>query len=98
MLSAGFEFSETRPEFARLSEEEVWAALDKNDDNRIACEVTRLICCFWKKFIGVAGRHPVIAPEILQVSVRCPIERVAVMLMAGYIRAQTSGSNSIMLH
>lgn len=98
MQVAGHEFSTAKPEFAHLSEEEVWAAMDRNDDNRIACEVTRLICCLWKRFSGCAKQYKNIPPEILHVSVCCPIERVAVMVLIGYVRSETGSAASLMLH
>ena len=86
MQLENFEFAEAKPEFAHLS------------DNKIACEVTRLICCFWKKFLRIAEKYNNIPPEILHVSVRCPIERVAVVTLMGYVRSQTGASPSLMLH
>ncbi len=98
MPAAGLEFSEAKPEFARFSEAEVWAAIDRNDDNRIACEVTRLICCFWKKFLDCAKKYQNIPPEILHVSVHCPIERVAVVMLTDYIRSGTGHPLNLTLH
>ncbi len=98
MPAAGFEFSGARPEFVHLCEAEVWAAMDRDDDNRIACEVTRLICCFWKRFSGCAKKYKNIPPEIMHVCVCCPIERVAVMVLVGYVRSETSSAASVMLH
>lgn len=95
---AGLEFSEAKPEFVHLCEAEVWAAMDRDDDNRIACEVTRLICCLWKRFSGYAKEYKNIPPEIMYVSVGCHIERVAVMVLIGYVRSETGSATSVMLH
>lgn len=98
MQLENFEFAEAQPEFTHLSEEEVWAAMDRDDDNKIACEVTRLICCFWKKFMRIAKKYQNIPPEIMHVSVCCPIERVAVVALIGYVRSETGSAASVMLH
>lgn len=93
-------FSGARPEFAHLSEAEVWAALDRDDDddNSIACEVTRLICCFWKRFQDSARKHGNIPPEIMHVSTRCPIEKVAVLIMIGYVESETGIPGHVTQH
>lgn len=98
MENGSLAFAEAKPEFVHLTEAEVWAAVDRDDDNSVACEVTRLICCFWKKFLDCAKQYQNVPPEILHVSVRCPIERVAVVMLMGYIRSETGISPLPTLH
>lgn len=88
MQQAGFEFAEAMPEFAKLSEAEVWEAVISGDDSKIACEVTRLVCCFWKKYQECIQKYPNVPPQVLQVSTRCAIERVAVMIMVAYVQIE----------
>jgi hypothetical protein len=82
-----FRFYEAKPAFLPLTEAEIWEAINKNDDSNIAAEVTRLACLFWERFRKVArqGHAP---PHVTRISVQCPIERVAVIIMLGYIEAE----------
>jgi hypothetical protein len=91
-------FSETRSEFAHLSEAEVWAAINENGESPISCEVTRLVCCFWKRFQDCARKHHNVPPHIMHVAVRYPIERVAVIMMIGFIESETGISPQITWH
>ncbi|MDP2205176.1 MAG: hypothetical protein Q8K65_02610 [Alphaproteobacteria bacterium] len=93
-------FPRACPEFARLSEEEVWAALLESDDSRVTVEVTRLVCGFWVQWRGYlrgAGLSS-LPPELLHIATRCPIERVAVVIMIGYLESETGGVAGITRH
>ena len=84
-------FPMANPAFCHLSEREVWAALDNHeDDNAIEAEVTRLVASFfsrYKTYIEANGLEN-LPPQIMHVSTRCPIERVAVLIMVRYIETE----------
>jgi hypothetical protein len=70
-----------RPEFTHLSEADVWAAVD-SDDGPIAAEVTRLVAEHTIRLKACAARNAAAPGVLLKVRTRCPIERVAVFMMA----------------
>jgi len=80
------EISSTRPEFRNLSEPEVWEAIGGGGDPA-AAEVTRLAVAYLAAFKAHADRHGS-APHILHVRVRWPIEKVAMMLVVSFMRAE----------
>jgi hypothetical protein len=71
-----------RPEFIHVSEAEVWAAIDNDPDGRVAAEVTRLIAQHTMRLKACVDQNRSMPGVLLQIRVRCPIERVAVLMMA----------------
>ena len=84
------ELPSARPEFTKLSEAEVWEAIDGDTygENPITAEVTRLVARYTVRFKACVGRHGNVPPHILLVQVRWPIERVAVLLLVGFVEAE----------
>ncbi len=71
-----------RPEFVHLPEAEIWNALD-GACGAIEAEVTRLVAQFTMRLMARGapqGRDA--GCGMLRIDVRCPIERVAVLMMA----------------
>jgi len=93
-----FRFFEARPEFLNLSEAEVWDAINTDDDSDIAAEVTRLACAFWERFQALARRDKQPLPSLTKISVQCPIERVAVIIMLGYVDAEAGSMPQVTQH
>ena len=67
-----------RPEFMHIAEAEIWAALKNDDGGPIAAEVTRLVIELAKRSNARAKNEPATG---MQARARCPIERVAVVMM-----------------
>ena len=84
-----------------MSEREVWAALGaQEDDNAIEAEVTRLVASFfsrYKTYIEANGLEN-LPPQIMHVTTRCPIERVAVKIMVRYIETEAINSLNLTCH
>lgn len=84
-------FPRANPAFIHLSEREIWAALGaQENDNAIEAEVTRLVVSFferYKTYIEANGLQH-LPPQIMHITTRCPIERVAVLIMARYIETE----------
>lgn len=71
-----------QPQFVFLSESEIWQSL--HTENEVSAEVERLARLFHKRFLEYTEntqRHHLPA-QVMQVVTRCPIERVAVQIMA----------------
>jgi hypothetical protein len=68
-----------RPEFIHVSEGEVWAAIENDDGGPIVAEATRLAMELVKRLRARAENVPECG---VQVRVRCPIERVVVLMMS----------------
>ena len=79
---ASFYATTARPEFIFLTESEVWRAL--HSENIISAEVQRILEAFHIRFTDYMHEtnRPNLPPQIMHIAVRCPIERVAVELMA----------------
>lgn len=77
-----------RPEFTGLAEAEVWDALEHDTDGKVAAEVTRLIASYTLLMKACAARHGPVPPEVLHVSVRWPIERVAVLMLVMFLQSE----------
>lgn len=71
-----------RPEFMQFSEAEVWAAIENDDGGPIAAEVTRLIAEHTIRVKTWADQNRSVPGLLLKLRARCPIERVAVQIMA----------------
>ena len=84
-----FEIPSARPEFRELPAADVWKAVGgRNPDvNPVAAEVTRLAVAYLAAFKDHADRHGN-TPHVLQVRVRWPIERVAVLLVVRFMEAE----------
>lgn len=93
-----FTFFEAKPQFLSLSEAEVWDAINRDDDSDVAAEVTRLACMLWQKFQTMARQNDGPPPYITKISVQCPIERVAVIIMLGYIETETGSVPRVTQH
>lgn len=88
------EIIEPKPEFRRLSEAEVLAALgDADPENLIAIEVARLIAGYTENFQRHVERLGHIPSQILRVKPRWPIEAVAMQLTADTI-SEAVGENA----
>lgn len=98
-----WKFPKTNPEFTHLSEREVWTALDRQaDDNaiEIEAEVRRLVASFfnrYKAYIEANGLEN-LPPQIMHITTRCPIERVAVLIMVRHIETATMDMPPTLLH
>jgi hypothetical protein len=81
-LSDDGDMPRARPQFKHLSEAEVWEAIAEDDCGSIGAEVTRLVAEFTIRLMACADRHGHASGCGMQIQVRCPIERVAVLMMA----------------
>ncbi len=70
-----------RPEFVHFSEAEVWAAIENDDGGPVAAEVTRLIAAHTIRLKACADENPSVPGVLLLLRARCPVERVAVLMM-----------------
>ena len=71
-----------RPEFVHLSEADVWEAMG-GAGGAIEAEVTRLVAQFTMRLMACDEQQGRDADRgMLRIDVRCPIERVAVLMMA----------------
>jgi hypothetical protein len=68
-----------RQEFVHVSEAEVWAAIESDDSGPIAAEAIRLAVELARRLKARAENEPECG---MQVRARCPIERVAVLMMS----------------
>jgi hypothetical protein len=94
-----FRFFGAKQAFACLTEAEVWAAIRLDDeDNEIVAEVTRLACILWKEVRAQARQESALPIHISRISVRCPIERVAVVIMLRYIETEADAAPDATLH
>ena len=89
-----------RPEFTNLSEAEVWKAVDEDPEQRtrIAGEVTRLVACYWSSFKAHFHQHRYVPPRLLRVEARCPIEKVAILLVVRFVEDEAGTACPITLH
>ena len=71
-----------RPEFVRLSEAEVWKAMGDGTGGAIEAEVTRLVAAFTVCLMACAERQGQAVGGGMVIEPRCPIERVALLVMA----------------
>ena len=80
------ELPSARPQFMNLSEAAVWKAIDGDafGENPITAEVTRLIANHAARYKACVDRHGSVLPHMMHIQVRWPIERVAVLLLAGF--------------
>ena len=79
-MEEGDDMPAARPEFTHLSEAEVLKAIE--DDGPIAAEVTRLVAALTVRLMASRERHGQAPGWGMRVQVKCPIERVAVLMMA----------------
>jgi hypothetical protein len=79
-----------RPEFINLSEAEVRKVIDEDpwQCNPITGEVTRLVVQCMTKFKAHFGQPGYVPPRILRIEARCPIEKVAVLLVVRFMEAE----------
>jgi len=68
-----------RQEFVHVSEAEVWAAIENDDGGPIVAEAIRLAVELARRLRARTENEPECG---MQVQVRCPIERVAVLMMS----------------
>jgi len=68
-----------RHEFVHVSEDEVWAAIENDDGGPIVAEAIRLAVELARRLKTRAENEPECG---MQVRARCPIERVAVLMMS----------------
>jgi hypothetical protein len=72
-----------RPEFAHLSEAEVLTAL-AGDGGPVVAEVGRLIAEHTKRLQACAAREKSAPGVLVRIETHCPIERIAVLMMARF--------------
>lgn len=89
-----------RPEFINLSEAEVWKAVDEDPEQRypIAGEVTRLVAQCMTKFKSHFNQHGYVPPRVLRIEARCPIERVAVLIVVKFVEGKTGAACPVTFH
>lgn len=89
---------EPKPEFRRLTEAQVRAALgDADPQNPVACEVARLIAGYTENLRSHAERLGYMPSAVLRLKPRWPIEAIAMELTADAIRAtvgETAADNN----
>lgn len=68
-----------RHEFVQVSEAEVWAAIESDDGGPIVAEAIRLAVELARRLKARAENDPECG---MQVRARCPIERVAVLMIS----------------
>ncbi len=83
------EIPSARPEFRHLVAAEIWKAVGSGNASAdpLAAEVTRLAVAYLAAFKARADQHG-IAPHVLQVRVRWPIEKVALLLVVRFMEAE----------
>jgi hypothetical protein len=79
-LSDAGDMPRARPQFVHLSEAEVWKAIAEDAGGAVEAEVTRLVAELTVRLMARTGDGP--EPGGMQVRARCPIERVAVLMLA----------------
>jgi hypothetical protein len=83
------EMASTRADFMHLTEVEVWKAISENDGcNPVGAEVTRLVALYMTTFKTYIEGHNYVPPTIMHVQVRWPIERVAVLVLVGFLEGE----------
>lgn len=89
-----------RPEFIHLSEAEVWKTVDEDpwQCNAISGEVTRLVVQCMGTFKAHFGQDGYVPPRILRIETRCPIERVAVLLVVKFVQIEGGGACEVTVH
>jgi hypothetical protein len=89
-----------RPEFVNLSESEVWKAIACDDEcaNPVTAEVTRLALGFMALFKACVERRGHAPHEMMPVKVRCPIEKVAVLMVVTFLDEQASAMYRAPVH
>jgi hypothetical protein len=94
------ELPAARPEFTSLSEAEVWKAVNEDplQRTRIAGEVTRLVACYWSSFKAHFNEQRYVAPRLLHVEARCPIEKVAILLLVKFVEDETGTACPVTFH
>ena len=94
------ELAQARAEYESLSEAEVWQEMDEKPDDSVAAEVTRLAVDFFMQFRAYMRVRELLRlpPQVMHVCARCPIERVAVIIMVGYMRAETGVPPLVTVH
>ena len=94
------ELPAARPEFTNLSEAAVWKAVNEDPEQRtrIAGEVTRLVACYWSSFKAHFNEQRYVAPRLLHVEARCPIEKVAILLLVKFVEDETGTACPVTFH
>jgi len=89
-----------RPEFMNLSEADVWKAIadDPEQGTRIAGEVTRLMVQCMGTFKAHFGQDGYVPPRILRIETRCPIEKVAVLLVVEFVHIEGGVACEVTVH
>ena len=89
-----------RPEFMNLSEADVWKAIE--DDpwqcNPVTGEVTRLVVQCMGTFRAHFGQDGYVPPRILRIETRCPIERVAMLLVVKFVQVEGGAACEVTVH
>ncbi len=94
-------FCEARAEFAGLSEDEIWDAIEGDDynENPITAEVARIGAEFLSRFKAYADeRGGAVPTAAVHVAARCPIERVAILTLLRYVEVHSAGVRSAAVH
>jgi len=94
------ELPAARPEFIALSEAEVWKAVhdDPGQQHPIAGEVTRLVTRYMAEFMAYFDQRGCEPPRILRVQARCPIEKVAVLMVVTFVEAEAGTACPVTFH
>ena len=89
-----------RPEFIALSEAEVWKAVhdDPEQQHPIAAEVTRLVTRYMAEFMAYFGEREHAPQRVLRVEARCPIEKVAVLMVVTFVEAEAGTACPVTFH
>lgn len=93
-------FPKANPEFIHLSEREVWAALGAPENGpAVEAEVMRLVVSFFDRYTSYVEANGLqsLPPQMMHITTRCPIERVAVLIMVRYVLT-TGESNPALRH
>lgn len=97
------EMPTARQDFINLSEDEIWQAISeaisgKLDSNPIAVEVARLAIEYMTRFRGHLTQDGYEPAPILQVGVRSPIEKVAVLMVVKYVEVEAVAAGVVTIH
>lgn len=89
-----------RPEFTNLSEDFVWKAIreDPEQGTPISGEVTRLMVECMGTFKALFGEDGYLPPRVLRIEARCPIEKVAVLMVMRFVEAETGAACPVTFH
>ena len=85
-----------KPEFRTMSEEEIQTAIhnrNRRKSRKVIAEISRLVDEYIANFKIYVARNGA-APFLLEVQVRCPIEKMAVRLMMAALEADKSLTRS----